>query len=115
MPKIKNYKVLWAKEAQKDLSSIMDFIAEDKPDTALKLFRTIQDKAKSLKQFPERGRHPPEIAHLQGLPFHEMVLSPWRLVYRIQGDMVEVLAFFDGRRDLEDILYERLSRVIICD
>jgi len=32
------------------------------------------------------------------------------VIYRIEGDTVTVLALFDGRRELEDLLLERLVR-----
>jgi hypothetical protein len=32
-------------------------------------------------------------------------------VYRISGETVVVLAVLDGRRDLEDLLLERLVRI----
>jgi hypothetical protein len=38
------------------------------------------------------------------------VIRPYRLVYRVEADTVTVLALFDGRRDLEDVLLERLLR-----
>jgi GrpB-like predicted nucleotidyltransferase (UPF0157 family) len=35
---------------------------------------------------------------------------PYRIVYRISGNTVVVLAVLDGRRDLQDVLLERLVR-----
>ena len=43
--------------------------------------------------------------------WREPIVRPYRLVYRIEGDTVTELAVFDGRRDLEDILLERLLRM----
>jgi toxin ParE1/3/4 len=40
----------------------------------------------------------------------ELVVSPYRLVYRVGSDAMVVLAVFDGRRDLEDVLVDRLRR-----
>lgn len=107
----RNFKVLWSLAAQRDLEDIVDFIARDKPKTAFRLFQSIRAKAEKLRSNSERGRRPPELAHLRGLPFRELVLPPWRLIYRIKDKAVEVLAFFDGRRDLEEVLYERLLRI----
>jgi len=42
--------------------------------------------------------------------WHELVVKPYRLAYRVSRDTVKVLALFDGRRDLEDLLFERLLR-----
>ncbi len=105
------YKVRWSGAAQKDLESILDYIALENPNTALRLFHSIRVKASRLRTFPERGRLLPELAHIRGLPFRELVIVPWRLIYRVEKKRVEVLAFLDSRRDLEEILYERLSRI----
>jgi plasmid stabilization system protein ParE len=39
------------------------------------------------------------------------VVRPYRLIYRVERDTVTVLAVFDGRRDLEDVLLDRLLRL----
>jgi toxin ParE1/3/4 len=42
--------------------------------------------------------------------WRELVMRPYRMIYRMEGDTVTVLAVFDGRRDLGDLLLERLTR-----
>jgi toxin ParE1/3/4 len=42
--------------------------------------------------------------------WRELVVRPYRIVYRIRKDIVMVGAVIDGRRDLEDLLLERLTR-----
>ena|SRR3990167_7809662 len=106
---MKTYRILWTRTAERDLESIVDFIALEKPQTALRKLRALRSKASSLSKNPGRGRHLPELGHIKGLPFREIIIAPWRLVYRIQGDVVQVLSLLDGRRDLEDILFERLT------
>jgi predicted metalloprotease len=39
----------------------------------------------------------------------EVVERPYRIVYRITGRTVAVLGVLDGRRELEDVLLERLT------
>lgn len=107
----RRYHVVWTPVAQKDLESVVAFISQESPQAALKVFRTVRLKAALLHRFPQRGRFIHEITHVPGLSFRELVLKPWRLLYRIKENRVEVLAFFDGRRDLSEVLFERLSRV----
>ena len=45
-----------------------------------------------------------------GKPGRERLIEPYRLIYRIENDTLTVLALFDGRRELEDLLLERLVR-----
>jgi plasmid stabilization system protein ParE len=41
-----------------------------------------------------------------------VIVKPHRIVYRMRGDIVLVGAVVDGRRDLEDLLLERLTRSV---
>ena len=42
--------------------------------------------------------------------WRELIVKPYRIIYRIDEDTVNVLAVLDGRRDLQDLLLERLIR-----
>ncbi|MGI8905372.1 MAG: type II toxin-antitoxin system RelE/ParE family toxin [Candidatus Sumerlaeaceae bacterium] len=42
------------------------------------------------------------------LSYRELVVSPWRVIYRITEQHVLVVAIIDGRRNVPDLLYERL-------
>jgi toxin ParE1/3/4 len=42
----------WSEAARKDLLSIVDFIADDNPDAALKLLDDIENKAEQLLHHP---------------------------------------------------------------
>ncbi len=97
--------------AQRDLRAVLSYISNNSPRTALKIAAKIRSKAASLYQFPSRGCVVPELKNIPELSFRELIISPWRLVYRIKGKQVEILAFFDGRQDLEEMLFERLSRI----
>jgi len=35
-------------------------------------------------------------------------VAPYRIMYRVAEDRVFVLAVFDGRREIEDVLFQRL-------
>ena len=38
------------------------------------------------------------------------MLAPWRIVYKEQQEKIFIVAVFDGRRNIEDILLRRLLR-----
>jgi len=106
----KKYKVEWATVAENDLKQIIDYIATESPGNALQIFKKIQQKASSLYAFPERGRIVPE---LQGQGIHiyrELIIAPWRIVYRISDGTVFVLSVIDSRHNVEDILLDRLIK-----
>jgi len=43
--------------------------------------------------------------------YRELIVPPYRLIYHARGVDVLVLAVFDARRSLEDVLLDRLIRV----
>lgn len=92
------------------MEGIVDFIADDSVDTALAVFARIRERAATLYDFPGKGRVVPEL-HQHGIvQYRELILSPWRIIYRIDGSMVYVTAVFDSRRNLEDLLLVRFCR-----
>jgi toxin ParE1/3/4 len=104
-------RVEWAEAAVRDLEDLAAFLAVDSPDEAERLLGRIEQRASTLESSPRRGRVVPELAGFGLRNWRELVVRPYRLVYRIEGDIVTVLAVFDGRRDLEDLLLERLLRM----
>ncbi|PKN69864.1 MAG: plasmid stabilization protein [Deltaproteobacteria bacterium HGW-Deltaproteobacteria-12] len=104
----KKYKVEWAAVAEADLKQIIDYVAADSPGNALQILKTIRQKVSSLYVFPERGRIVPELQG-QGINiYRELIVAPWRIVYRISDDSVFVLTVIDSRQNVEDILLNRL-------
>lgn len=104
----KKYEVTWSNTAEKDLIAIVEYIAADSPSNALKVFKNIKQKASSLYPFPKRGRIVPELRDQGILQYRELVISPWRVIYRISKKSVYVLSVLDSRQNIEDILLKRL-------
>ena len=102
------FRVEWAEVAVCDLEEIVTFLALDSEQDARRVLRRLEKRAATLESIPVRSRVVPELARFQMRGWRELVIKPYRLVYRIEGDTVIVLAVFDARRDLEDLLLERL-------
>ncbi|MFZ1983745.1 MAG: type II toxin-antitoxin system RelE/ParE family toxin [Desulfatitalea sp.] len=106
----KTYHVVWAAVAQSDLKQIIDYIAIDSPGNALQILRKIKQKASNLSTLPDRGRLVPELKD-QGIhTYRELIIAPWRIIYRISDTTVFVLTVIDSRRNVEDILLNRFVR-----
>jgi addiction module RelE/StbE family toxin len=101
------YKVVWANVAESDLKDIIEYISIDSPQNALNLLNKIKQKASDLYALPERGRIVPELKDQGILQYREIVIPPWRLIYRITERKVFVLSLIDSRRNVEDILFKR--------
>ena len=108
---MKRRRVLWARSARRDLEGIIAYLADRSPRAALATLDELEQSARRLAAHSERGRIVPELARLHVQQYREIVVPPYRLVYRLRGVQVLVLGVFDGRRSLEDTLLDRLIRV----
>lgn len=81
----------------------MAFIARDHPGAAMEWLERILDAGNDLAELPDRGRVVPEAAREE---VRELIISPYRLVYRRDRDVVTVTMLAHERRDLsaEDVL-----------
>ena len=102
--------VRWSDGAFGDLQAIVEFIAIDRPVAAKETLRKIRDKSESLRFAAEKGRIVPELERQGIREYRELVISVWRVVYRITPGSVDVLLVVDSRRNVEDVLLMRLSR-----
>ena len=105
----KTYKINWANVAENDLIEIIEYISIDRPADALKILQKIKKMASNLYRLPERGRVVPELQDQAILTYREIVIPPWRIIYRISDNDVYVLTVLDARRNVEDILLKRLA------
>ncbi|MBM4310347.1 MAG: type II toxin-antitoxin system RelE/ParE family toxin [Deltaproteobacteria bacterium] len=104
----KRYHVRWAAAARVDLQRILSFIAADSPGNALNILKKIRRKTTALYTMPDRGRIVPELKD-QGIHlYREIMVNPWRILYRITDTTVFVVSVIDSRRNVEDILLDRL-------
>ncbi|MEE9914158.1 MAG: type II toxin-antitoxin system RelE/ParE family toxin [Deltaproteobacteria bacterium] len=104
----KSRNVWWSETAENDLVSIIEYVARDNPLQAIKIFDEIKKRAESLHAFPDRGRMVPEFQNQGITVYRELVVGPWRVLYRVSEDSVYVLSVLDSRQNVEDILLQRL-------
>lgn len=106
----KEYQVVWAVAAKNDLQQIIEYIAIDSPGNASQILKKIKQKTADLYAMPDRGRILPELKG-QGIhTYRELIIAPWRIIYRISDTTVFVLSVIDARRNVEDILLDRLVK-----
>ncbi len=106
----KKYEVLWARSAEDDLISIIKFIHSENSIAAKNNLKKIKTKVSNLSNLPSRGRIVPELKDEGILQYRELIISPWRVIYRISELNVYVLLVIDSMKNVEDILLERLVR-----
>ncbi|MDZ4063355.1 MAG: type II toxin-antitoxin system RelE/ParE family toxin [Coriobacteriia bacterium] len=91
-------RVVWTEHAHEQLDNAMAFIASDRPDTATAWLERILDEGASLAEFPDRGRVVPEASRDE---VRELIMSPYRLIYRRDPDVVTITMVLHGRRKLD--------------
>lgn len=107
---MKRYSVHWAAVARDDLERIINYVALSSVANALAVAQRVDELATSLQAFPGRGRVVPELARHGIQEWLQLTEPPWRLIYRVDKRKVEIVALVDGRRSLEDLLFERLMQ-----
>ena len=107
----KKFEVLWSPISKCDLESLIEYISVDSPARAEEILAKIELKCLGLSQLPEQGRIVPELQEKGFFLYRELIVIPWRILYRISDKMVFILGVFDSRRDFEDILSQRMGAI----
>ncbi|MFO8163775.1 MAG: type II toxin-antitoxin system RelE/ParE family toxin [Desulfatiglandales bacterium] len=109
----KKYEVIWANAAENDLLKILEYIAQSIPGNALKVLKKIKKQVSELYHSPERCRIVPELYEHGITQYREMIIKPWRIMYRVHNSSVYVLSVLDSRQNIEDILLKRYTQHLV--
>ena len=95
--------------ATRDLEELCRYITlHDAPGKAEHVLTSIEKAFGTLSESPDRGAHPKELLALGIRDYREIFFKPYRVVYRVLGNVVHVLLIVDGRRDMQSLLQRRL-------
>ena len=87
--------VHWTQAALRHLSAIHDYIAQDSPNYAREVVDRITSRSGQLGEFPESGRSIPEYPSEK---VREVLEDPYRIVYLVGSERVDVLAVIHTSR-----------------
>lgn len=107
---MKRWVIVYGDGAKGDILGITDFIARDSSINAEKALERIKGRIGSLITMPERGRVVPELLWHGISDIREVFEKPWRIMYQFSAKEVLIVAVYDGRRHLNDVLTERFLR-----
>jgi addiction module RelE/StbE family toxin len=88
-------RVVWARQAILDVEAIRDYISRDSQHYATVVVDQILTAVDRLEKFPRSGRRVPE---RPGSELRELLCANYRIVYRVSGELVEVMTVFHGAR-----------------
>jgi plasmid stabilization system protein ParE len=79
------------------VAAIAEYISTSSPVYAEQFLERVVHRVHQARVFPDSGRMVPEF----GDPtLRELLEWPYRLIYRVRDDAIEVLAVLHGRREL---------------
>ncbi len=108
---VRRYTVVWTAVALADVERLAAYLVDESPGRADATLERVISRAESLERLPQRGRTPPELRSVGDQTWREIQERPWRILYRIANSgRVEIHGVIDGRRNLMDILLERILR-----
>jgi len=79
--------IIWSKPALDRVAEIADFIAKDSPSQAKRFIKDLIQSIERLKEFPFSGQLVPESP-----AFRQTVFRGYRVIYRLQEEVVEIVA-----------------------
>ena len=98
-------------DAENDLLDIYRYVARhDSAEKADRLLDNLEKTISKLETLPLRGHYPPELESIGVLEFREVFFKPYRIIYQVINKDVYVHAVLDGRRDLQELLQQRMLR-----
>jgi len=105
------YKVLIDIEAKQDLKDILIYVSlNDGTSAANKLLDALENTCYKLTEFPERGHVPIELRATGIKKYLEIHYNPYRIIYEIEKNIVYIHSILDGRRNIQEILSDRILR-----
>lgn len=86
-------KIHWTKTAEVHLDAIYAHVFQDSKTYALRIVDRITKRSKQIGMFPLSGRQVPEYDVDQ---VREVFFGPYRIIYHIKADQIDVLAVVHG-------------------
>lgn len=103
------YEVSLTHGAEGDLEEIYDYLAQyDCSESAERVLDRLIAVTDDLVTFPHRGNYPKELLALGIREYRQVVIKPYRLIYRVLGTRVVVYLIADSRRNFQALLERRL-------
>ena len=90
-------RVHWTNAAIGHLVSIYEYVAHDSKPYADRLIDRLTRRSEQIATFPLSGRMVPEY---RDESIREVIEQPYRVIYRIKADQIDILAVVHGAQEL---------------
>ena len=92
-------KVYWTDNSIGHLLGIYEYIARNSPVYAKRVVDRITRRSEQIAEFPLSGRKVPEY---KTEDIREIIEKPYRIIYRIKSDKIDILAVIHGAKLLPE-------------
>jgi addiction module RelE/StbE family toxin len=95
------FTVVWSPQAAIDLEGIVVYLQGESATVATQVAEKILSACDKLERFPMRGRRVPELVDVSGHNLREIIINPWRVIYEVLDQKIQILMVIDARRDMQ--------------
>ena len=100
-------RIEWTEYAQFDLEQILEFISLENNSAAIDVFHKIRTSVEKLDPMKKMGRVIPELRLHNINIYREIIVSHWRIMYKVEKSKIYILSVLDSRRNIDDALLFR--------
>ena len=90
-------RVRWSSLALRRAADIVDYIARDRPRSALDWIDGLHERLDTLTRLPEQGLTVPE---WQDSSLRQITFGDYRVIYRIGDEWIDIMTIKHGRQQL---------------
>ena len=108
---IMKHQVIWSQDAGNELIKIISYIKDNAGKiTAEKIYKKILTEVKNASENAKGRRISPLLKSFGINNIHHLNIRPWIVYYKAENNIMEIISIIDSRRNLEEILYEKIMK-----
>jgi len=102
-------KIIWSEDAGNELLEIISYIKRNSGKiNAKSIHRKIMDKVNEASDNAESRRISPLLKEFGIIDIHQINVNPWSIYYRVENNTMKIISIIDMRRNLEEVLYQKI-------
>ena len=101
--------IIWSKDAGDELFEIISFIKYNSGKIiANNIYEKINKEVEKASKNASGRRIAPLLRNFGINHIHQININPWAIFYKVENNRMEILSIIDQRRNLEEILYNKI-------
>ena len=102
-------KVIWSEDAGNELLEIISYIKKNSGNIIAKnIHKKIMDKVNNVSENAKGRRIAPLLREFGINDIHQININPWLIYYKVENNIMKIISIIDMRRNLEEILYQKI-------